>query len=102
MLVRELEVICPLGPGLVSVEVCELIEQLAPFGQGNPRPRFVLENWQVKQTKVLGKDRSHLKLVLEAPTQPDQDHLFLDALWGSMGRMRPILQSALRCLLLDE
>lgn len=85
MLVRELEVICPLGPGLVSVEVCELIEQLAPFGQGNPRPRFVLENWQVKQTKVLGKDRSHLKLVLEAPTQPDQDHLFLDALWWKHG-----------------
>lgn len=85
MLVRELEVICPLGPNLVSTEVCELIEQLAPFGQGNPRPRFVLQNWRVKQTKVLGKDRSHLKLVLEAPTQSDQSHTFLDALWWKHG-----------------
>lgn len=37
-------------------------EQLAPFGMGNPKPIFVLQNCEVTQVSWFGKSEEHLRL----------------------------------------
>ncbi len=46
------------------------IERLKPFGAGNPPPLFLSTNVEVAAVRVMGKDKSHLRLRL-APRHPD-------------------------------
>ena len=48
----------------VDFEMLELLESFEPFGHKNPRPLFEFNNLYVKNTKKLGKDGRHLKLIL--------------------------------------
>ncbi|SET69120.1 single-stranded-DNA-specific exonuclease RecJ [Paenibacillus sp. NFR01] len=41
------------------------IERLAPFGMANPLPRFIVRGAEVKETRKLGQEGKHLKLVLQ-------------------------------------
>lgn len=43
----------------------ELIERLAPFGVGNPKPLFLLESLKIFSAKQFGKDKNHLELVFK-------------------------------------
>jgi single-stranded-DNA-specific exonuclease len=46
-------------------EVIALLEQLAPFGRGNPQPRFLLENMRlVAPPRRVGSTGAHLQLTL--------------------------------------
>ena len=56
----------------ISENVIEQLEWLAPFGVGNPPPRFVFRNVRVRDMRLLGQKRNHLKLVLE-PLEPNGD-----------------------------
>ncbi len=49
----------------ISEDVIEMMDQLAPFGTGNPSPRFVFRNMSVREKRRLGERRNHLKLVLQ-------------------------------------
>ena len=40
----------------------KIIEQLAPFGVGNPKPLFLFERIVIVATKVFGKQKNHLEL----------------------------------------
>lgn len=51
----------------VTTDNIRQIEALAPFGMGNPVPRFVLSGLHVAEKRALGKDRQHMKLLLSAP-----------------------------------
>ena len=46
------------------------IERLKPFGAGNPPPLFLSTNVEVAAVRVMGKDKSHLRLRL-APRHPN-------------------------------
>lgn len=48
----------------VTVECIRQIESLAPFGMGNPAPRFVLNGLSVQDKRALGRERQHMKLTL--------------------------------------
>ena len=48
----------------IDFELLDILEQHEPYGQKNPKPSFVLKNAYVKVDKIIGKDRSHLKLIL--------------------------------------
>jgi single-stranded-DNA-specific exonuclease len=48
----------------VSIDSIRQIESLAPFGIGNPPPKFVLSGLEVRDKRLLGKERQHLKLTL--------------------------------------
>ena len=39
-----------------------IIERLAPFGLGNPKPLFLFENIKITEARHFGKDRNHLRL----------------------------------------
>lgn len=47
----------------------EQLSVLAPFGSGNPPPRFMFTKLRVAGKRTMGKDRQHLKLTLEEPVE---------------------------------
>jgi len=49
----------------VTWETQRLIEQLAPFGIGNPKPLFLFEGIEIKGIKTFGKEKNHLELQFE-------------------------------------
>lgn len=65
MLERKLKVDCELPISTINPELYNDLQALSPFGMGNPEPTFVSHDVEVKDFKLLGKDKSHLKLVLE-------------------------------------
>jgi single-stranded-DNA-specific exonuclease len=61
-LVPELAVDGMLAPGAATPDLVALLERLAPFGTGNPEPRFALGNLRVLRAEVVGG--AHLRCVL--------------------------------------
>lgn len=60
----ELVIDCELEPQDISWENYEFLEKFAPFGIGNPKPRFLGRNLAVENARIVGADGKHLKLVL--------------------------------------
>jgi single-stranded-DNA-specific exonuclease len=59
----EIDVHCELED--ITIQTIEQLSQLAPFGMGNPKPKFVVHDVSIQQMKKIGQDQSHLKLTLE-------------------------------------
>ena len=55
----ELELICP--------QMLEQIESLAPFGQANPEPMFLSKHVRIREKKLIGTEKQHLKLLIDTP-----------------------------------
>jgi len=53
-----------LTPSAATDELMALIDQVGPFGQGNPSPRFAFPATRVKFAKVVGE--AHVRCVLES------------------------------------
>ena len=64
-LVPELRVDAALSLGAAQAELISHIERLAPFGGGNPEPRFVLPAVRVVHTEAVGN--GHLRCTLANP-----------------------------------
>lgn len=47
-----------------TLPLWEAIQQLEPFGEGNPEPLFLTRNVQVRRAVAVGADGAHLKLTL--------------------------------------
>ncbi len=54
-----------LEPEDLDVGIAEALEPFAPFGVGNPQPRFWLKNARVLDFRLVGKEGKHLQLNLE-------------------------------------
>lgn len=52
----------------VTLESLDELMLLAPFGMGNPTPKFVFESLELKEIRTMGRENQHLKLLLA------QDH----------------------------
>lgn len=61
---------------LVNERLMQSITQLAPFGQGNPKPAFVTQNLHVIESTYIGKTQEHKRLVLQ-----DEHGNSNEALW---------------------
>lgn len=59
----------------LAVDALNACNQLAPFGPGNPQVRFSARGVRVLARTTVGKDKSHLKLVLEAGEGRELDAL---------------------------
>ncbi|HCY26096.1 TPA: hypothetical protein DIC38_00195 [Candidatus Nomurabacteria bacterium] len=46
----------------VNLDNYKVIEKLAPYGEGNPKPVFKLKNLVVDYIKEFGKEKNHLEL----------------------------------------
>lgn len=54
----------------ISLSLAEEINDLAPFGQNNPQPRFASFALRVDDIVLMGSDRQHIKLRLSAAKEP--------------------------------
>lgn len=55
-----------LAPGRITHQLCSELQLLAPFGAGNPLPRFVTRNLTVEWVSTFGQDGKHLRVGLTA------------------------------------
>jgi hypothetical protein len=56
-----------LDPGEVGRYLWSDIEKMSPFGEGNPKPVFVLKGVTVSSLKLFGKKKEHIEVVLLNP-----------------------------------
>ncbi|MGI6233640.1 MAG: single-stranded-DNA-specific exonuclease RecJ [Christensenellales bacterium] len=63
-LIPETEYDTALPLSKVNLEIIALLDQLAPFGMGNPSPVFLMENLQTVSARAVGTDGAHLKLTV--------------------------------------
>ncbi len=52
---------CALDIRSVTTQLCDALQVLEPFGQGNPEPRFVIEAATLENIRCVGKDGKHLQ-----------------------------------------
>lgn len=60
-LAPKLEIDLELKPGEISLELAKEIEALAPFGQGNPEPKFVSYGLTINDIVKMGNGEQHIK-----------------------------------------
>ncbi|MBE0449648.1 MAG: single-stranded-DNA-specific exonuclease RecJ [Clostridia bacterium] len=53
-----------LKPHMVTHQLVDEIENLKPFGVGNPKPQFIFENLRIDDYRLIGKEQNHLKMVV--------------------------------------
>lgn len=53
-----------LSLGEVTDETCRMIDRLAPFGLGNPKPLFMFPNVLIQKTKQFGKEKNHFEMTI--------------------------------------
>ena len=74
-----LEVDLELSINEVDSSLVEEISKLEPFGMSNPSPTFVVKNLTLKEKKLMGSTKEHLKLIVEGPNGN------IDCVWWSRG-----------------
>ncbi|MDN4088808.1 single-stranded-DNA-specific exonuclease RecJ [Paenibacillus polymyxa] len=92
--IAEADMVCRLDE--VSLQVVEELELLQPFGMGNPSPRFILQGLQLREARKMGREKNHVKLLLE------QNGLSLDAIAFRRGDLADFLQQQTDIDLLGE
>ena len=63
----------------VDISLVEDINKLEPFGAENPSPTFAVKNLTLKQKKLMGSTKDHLKLIIDTPSGTK------DCVWWSRG-----------------
>jgi single-stranded-DNA-specific exonuclease len=58
------DVIGELSHDTINFQLLELLERFEPYGEGNPRPRFLIREADVITVKRFGSDQSHSRLEL--------------------------------------
>lgn len=62
----------PLPISHVTKDFVRELEQLAPYGMGNPKPLFAQKDLHVKNVQIVGKNRNAVKVKLEVPLEGNQ------------------------------
>ncbi|MEK7644362.1 MAG: hypothetical protein AAB390_03620, partial [Patescibacteria group bacterium] len=52
----------------VNWELYDVLEKFKPFGQGNPKPKYLAEGVTVDKIECIGKEAKHLRLVAHHTT----------------------------------
>ncbi len=63
-LIPNIAIDCSLPFSFVRDDTVEFVETLSPFGQGNEQPIFKLESVTVIEAKPIGRNNSHLKILV--------------------------------------
>lgn len=64
MLTRKRKADGVLKPQMVNHKLVDEIDALKPFGLANPKPQFTFENLVLEDFKCIGKEQTHLKLIV--------------------------------------
>lgn len=68
----------------LNLEMADTIEQLAPFGSGNPKPVMVSNQLKIINSSRIGRQQDHLKLLVEDKMGTQQT-----VLWWNAGDVEP-------------
>jgi len=52
--------------GLISSEMVRLLERFEPYGQANPRPKFITRNVTLAALQTMGAEKNHLRFTFES------------------------------------
>ena len=63
-LTRSLRIDCELPLSFIDQALFKNLQALAPFGMGNPEPVFATKNVVIHDLRTMGKENTHLKLLL--------------------------------------
>lgn len=63
------EVLGEVDPEIIDFELLKILECFEPYGQKNPRPAFLIKSAEVKIAKLIGREKTHLKLILQTKTK---------------------------------
>lgn len=58
------DVIGELEHEMINFQLLELLERFEPYGEGNPRPKFLIREADVIAVKLFGSDQSHSRIEL--------------------------------------
>ncbi len=61
-----------------NLDFSEAIEKLAPFGPGNKKPTFAVQNLSIVKKNEIGKNKEHLKITVESADGIQRDVLWWD------------------------
>lgn len=73
------EIDAVLGPDAVDDHLFDQLQSLAPFGNGNPEPTFLVEAVEIDSCRFFGSDGDHCNL------QPAEVDTFTIVSWGGRG-----------------
>lgn len=71
------EIIGAIESSSIDFELLEILERFEPYGEANPRPRFLAQNADVLGVKLFGADKSHSKVNLRFTPHERQSHELL-------------------------
>ncbi|MDE2127779.1 MAG: single-stranded-DNA-specific exonuclease RecJ [Armatimonadetes bacterium] len=80
-----LEIDASVAPDDLTMETVERLEQLAPFGQGNPEPRLRCDDMRIVVVRRMGSGGAHLRLTLSAGS------CRFEAPWFGRGELADVL-----------
>ena len=63
LFVRKYPVDMKLGMGEINIAFAEQLELLAPFGNGNPKPLFEIENVTMEDVRFMGNENQHVRFM---------------------------------------
>lgn len=72
-----------IGFAEADVGFIEHLEQLAPFGQGNPLPAIALADVHLEEVRILKE--KHLKLILRDPAEQGRARMIDAVIWNAVG-----------------
>lgn len=61
-----IEAECEIELSDIGWELVEQIECFEPFGEGNPRPKFVLKHVRIEDISMVGNNGQHLRLIVSS------------------------------------
>lgn len=82
LLTPQLEIECELNRADINNQTLKVIQELAPFGAGNPQPLFLTRSMIVEDVRSVGTDAQHLKLQVDG----------CDAIGFNLGNLRANLR----------
>ncbi|MCR8634088.1 single-stranded-DNA-specific exonuclease RecJ [Paenibacillus radicis (ex Xue et al. 2023)] len=77
----------------IGLKTIQQLEQLGPFGMGNPTPKFVLSNIKCQELRTIGKEHQHIKVTLQQSKAEAAAAATLDAVGFNKGTMIPWISS---------
>lgn len=90
-----LDIDCLLPHDLLTTQTVDYLSKFEPFGQGNPKPVFKLDEMKVVSVDVVGNGAKHLKLQL-LPSQATNSNIAIKpitAMWWRQGDMAAEFES---------
>lgn len=72
-------------PASLTAQMAETLQQLAPFGNGNPEPLIALEKAQISYARTVGATQEHVKLTLKGLDNSTVDAIAFGAMNTPLG-----------------